>query len=364
MSGIRLFAGARSARSGSPAPESGTSCPGEEPECAAARSKPFPRSPGPATLGCMSLLTMLLAALALLAQTQPAMPDALAPDDPAAFRQVVSDDASVRKLAGGFKFLEGPAWTGDRLLFSDIPNSTIHAYENGAAGVYRNPSNKANGNAHRDGTLYTCEHESRLVSATDDGGERRVLVDGFEHEGKPVKFNSPNDVAVAPGGAVYFTDPPWGLPGNRRDELMEYGGSWVFRHDPATGQTTPVAKEMSRPNGLCFSPDGRTLYVGDDKEKIIRKFAVEGDGSLTGGEVFAEIDAGVPDGIRCDADGRLYSSAGDGVHVFSPGGTRIGKILVPEGPANLTFGGPDGRTLFITAKTGLYAIDLNVSGAD
>jgi gluconolactonase len=137
----------------------------------------------------------------------------------------------------------------------------------------------------------------------------------------------------------------------------------VFRFDPATGQTRPVAKDFERPNGLCFSPNEKKLYVADSGRRHVRAFAVQKDGSLTGGEVFCQIDRGVPDGIRCDATGRLYSSAGDGVHIFQPDGGRVGKIMVPETPANLAFGGKDYKTLFITARSSLYAIRLAVRGA-
>ena len=232
-------------------------------------------------------------------------------------------------------------------------------------GVYREPSHGANGNdLDPGGHLLTCEHKTRLVSVTEPatGGERRVLVDHFEHDGKPTKFNSPNDVAAHPDGqSIYFTDPYWGLPGDRRQELMEYGGDqcWVFRCNGDGSECRPVVKDFKRPNGLAFTPDAKQLYVGDDQEKHVRRFDVASDGSLTGGEVFCEIDAGVPDGMRVDRDGRLFCTAGDGVHVFLPDGRRIGKVLCPETPANCRFGGKNGRTLYMTAHTGLYAIDLS-----
>ena len=167
----------------------------------------------------------------------------------------------------------------------------------------------------------------------------RTLVDRFD--GK--KFNSPNDAVVKSDGTIWFTDPPYGLP---KGETKEQDGNYVFRFDPKTKTTTLAAKDFDMPNGLCFSPDEKKLYVADSgKPRHIRVFDVQPDGTLTGGAVFCQIDKGVPDGIRCDAQGRIFSSAGDGVHIFSPDGKLIGKILVPETPANLCFGGTDGKTL-------------------
>lgn len=274
--------------------------------------------------------------------------------------EVVARDAQVHLLAGGFEFLEGPVWIDNRLIFSDIPAAMLYAWSEGEGiAPFREQSFSANGNTvDRQGRLITCEHGSRLVSRTADG-RRDVLVDRFDGG----RFNSPNDAVVKRDGTIWFTDPPWGLPRNEWDQLMEYGGSWVFRFDPADGSVTPVAKDFERPNGLCFSPDEKFLYIADDARRHIRRFELQVDGAVGGGEVFAEIDPGGPDGIRCDAKGRLYSTAGDGVHVFDVEGARLGKILVPETPANCGFGGEDGKTLFITARTGLYAIELEAIGA-
>lgn len=274
--------------------------------------------------------------------------------------EAVDRDAEVRLLAGGFEFLEGPVWTDWGLVFSDIPPKKLFTWSVGE-GVhpYREQSFGANGNTiDLEGRLITCEHASRVVSRTVDG-RREVLVDNFDGR----KFNSPNDVVVKSDGTIWFTDPPWGLPREQWDELAEYGGRWVFRFDPEDGSVVPVAKDFDRPNGLCFSPDEKFLYIADDARRHIRRFDVVEGGELDAGEIFAEIDPGVPDGIRCDADGRVFSTAGDGVHVFDPDGTRLGKILVPETPANCGFGGEDGRTLFLTARTGLYAVEVKVSGA-
>lgn len=312
-------------------------------------------------------MTALAIPLALLAaEIMQNRPDPAPDDRPSVvveddrMHAVAAPDAEVRLLAGGFKFLEGPVWLENRLIFSDIPAAKLYAWSPGTGVVvFREQSFGANGNTiDREGRLVSCEHGTRVVSRTTDD-RREVLVERFEGR----KFNSPNDAVVQSDGTIWFTDPPWGLPRDQWDELMEYGGSWVFRYDPADGSVVPVAKDFERPNGLCFSPDEKYLYIADDARRHIRRFEVTADGRLEAGEVFAEIDPGGPDGIRCDAAGRLYSTAGDGVHVFDPDGTRLGKILVPETPANCAFGGEEGKTLFMTARTGLYAIDLKATGA-
>ncbi len=278
------------------------------------------------------------------------------------FNKVVAPDAKLTKLAGDMKFTEGPVWLakdGGYLVFSDIPANELKQWTaKGGLSTYRQPSQNANGNTlDRAGKLVSCEHSSRRVSVQEPDGTVRTLVDRFD--GK--KFNSPNDAVVKSDGTVWFTDPPYGLP---KGETKEQAGNYVYRFDPKTKTTTLVAKEFDMPNGLCFAPDETRLYVADSgKPRHIRVFDVQPDGTLTGGAVFCQIDQGGPDGIRCDASGRIFSSAGDGVHIFSTDGKLIGKILVPEGPANLCFGGADGQTLFITARTSLYSIPLLVKGA-
>jgi len=278
------------------------------------------------------------------------------------FRQVVDPDAKLVKLAGNMKFTEGPVWLdrdGGVLVFSDIPANELKQWTaKGGVTTYRQPSHNANGNTlDRAGHLVTCEHGRRQVSVEEKGGTLRTLVDRFA--GK--RFNSPNDVVVKTDGTVWFTDPPYGLPSG---EAKEQSGNYVYRFDPKTQTITVVAREFDMPNGLCFSPDEKRLYVADSGQPHhLRVFTVQPDGALTGGTVFAVIDNGVPDGIRCDAQGRVYATAGDGIHVFLPDGTLIGKLLVPETPSNLCFGGVDGQTLFITAQTSLYSIPLRGKGA-
>jgi gluconolactonase len=276
--------------------------------------------------------------------------------DESEFRKIVPEDARVEKLHGGFRFTEGPVWMGDGyLIFSDIPANELKKWTPEGITTFRTPSQNANGNTvDLAGLLVSAEHSGRRLSRTQIDGKVETVVDQFE--GK--KFNSPNDVVVKTDGTFWFTDPDYGLGQNKR----EIDGNWVYRYDPKTKKTTALVKDFDKPNGLCFSPDEKKLYVADSgRPRHIRVFDVDED-SVGEGKVFCQIDKGGPDGIRADALGRVYSSAGDGVHIFSPEGKLIGKILVPESPANLCFGGADFKTLYITARTGLYKIDLSVEG--
>ncbi len=290
------------------------------------------------------------------------------------FSKLVPTDSKLEKLAGGLQFIEGPVWSDDDggfLIFSDIPGNKLLRWDSTRGlKTFREPSNNANGNTRdREGKLVSCEHSSRRLTITDKDGSVKVLVDSFG--GK--KFNSPNDVVVRSDGTIWFTDPPYGTPRNEKRELDK---QHVFCFTPLLRSTKSVADDFDRPNGLCFSPDEKKLYIADSGEPHhIRVFTVSrhllhaGDAYLDGfelkdGNVFCAIDNGVPDGIRCDSDGNVWSSAGDAIHVFSPEGKLLGKIPVPQTPANLCFGGADRKTLYITAKTSLYRIRVNVAGAN
>jgi gluconolactonase len=274
-----------------------------------------------------------------------------------AFEPILAPDTAVRRIADGFQFTEGPVWldNGHFLLFSDIPADTIYRWSEGqGAEVWRHPSRQANGNtADPEGRLITCEHGSRSVTRTEDDGAVTALASTYQGR----KLNSPNDIVVARDGAIWFTDPPYGI----EPEQAEQPANYVFRLDPSAAEPVPVADDFSRPNGLCFSPDEQFLYIADSDHALhhIRRFRVAPDGSLSGGEVFAAIDPGAPDGMRVDQAGRLYTSAADGIHVFSPDAQLLGKLAVPESPSNCAFGGPHHSTLFITACTGLYAANLS-----
>ena len=306
----------------------------------------------------MSDMTKRMLASALFLITLPLV---LAPAGP--LPQHVSPDAKLEKLATGMKFIEGPIWTnedGGFLVFSDIPANELKRWDakNGLT-TFRADSRNTNGNTRdREGRLISCEHSARRVTRTEKDGSITVLADRFD--GK--RFNSPNDPVVKSDGSIWFTDPTYGTP---KGEAKEIDGRYVYRLDPETKQVTKVAEGFDQPNGLCFSPDEKRLFVADSgKPHNLRAFDVKDDGTLSAGNVFCVIDAGIPDGIRCDEHGNVWSSAGDGVHVFAPDGKLLGKVPVPEGPANLCFGGEDGKTLFITAKTSLYSIKTTVRGAE
>jgi len=278
------------------------------------------------------------------------------------FEKIFPVGAHIEKLAGDMGFVEGPTWYFDGapcLVFSDIPNNELKKWTRaGGLTTFRKPSNNANGNTtDRLGRLVTAEHSGRRVSLTEKDGTVKTVVDAFNGR----KFNSPNDVVVKSDGTFWFTDPDYGLGKNPKEQ----DGNFVYRFDPATKSITAVAKDFDKPNGLCFSPDEKKLYIADSgKPKHIRVFDVNADGTLGGGRVFANIDKGSPDGIRCDAAGRLWSSSGDGAQVFSPDGELIVKVLAPEAGANLCFGGANGRTLFITARKSLYSVQTLVTGAE
>ncbi|MCC7009546.1 MAG: SMP-30/gluconolactonase/LRE family protein [Acidobacteria bacterium] len=281
--------------------------------------------------------------------------------DEAQASKLLAKNAAVRKLGGGLQFIEGPVWVaepaGGYLVFSDIPANELKRWD-AAGGVrtFRAPSGNTNGNTlDREGRLLHAEHSGRIARTERDGRIVTVLdaVDGR-------KLSSPNDVVVKSDGTIWFTDPTYGLAPRKQ----ETAGNFVYRFDPATSRATAVVRDADQPNGLAFSPKEDVLYVADSgKPRSIRAFAVRPDGTLDQGRVLASITPGSPDGIRCDELGNVWTSSGDGVQVFSPNGVLIARVLLPESAANLAFGGPDGRTLFMTARTSLYAIDTLVRGA-
>ncbi|MUO78515.1 SMP-30/gluconolactonase/LRE family protein [Agrobacterium vitis] len=288
--------------------------------------------------------------------------------DPA-FGRFVMGNAPVKQLATGFDWVEGPVWFGDLdcLLFSDIPNNRILRWTaDGSLTTFRAPSNFANGHARdRQGRLVSCEHRTRRVTRTEYDGTITVIADSFE--GK--RLNSPNDVIVASDGAIWFSDPHYGIAtdyeGTKSEQELPCN---VYRVDPS-GAISAVLTDFNCPNGLAFSPDEKRLYVADtgrmhsSDPQHIRVFDVDDGWKLTGGNVFHVIDKGCADGMRLDSDGNLWSSAADGVHCIAPDGHLMGKILVPETVSNLCFGGRGKHRLFITATTSLYAISLNRNGA-
>ena len=289
------------------------------------------------------------------------------------FRHCVKGSARVEKLDEGCRWAEGPAYfsAGRYLVWSDIPNDRMLRWDEmtGMVGAFRQPAGYANGNTvDRAGRLVTCEHGNRRVTRTEHDGSITVIADRFE--GK--RFNSPNDVVVKSDQSIWFTDPSYGIDsdyeGHRGES--EIGACHVYRVDPRSGACRIVADDFVRPNGLAFSPDERRLYIADtgashmpNGPRHIRVFAVAEDGALSGGDVFATCTAGSFDGFRLDDAGRIWTSAGDGVHCYHPDGSLIGKICIPEPVANVVFGGPKRNRLFICATTSLYSVLLPVNGA-
>ena len=293
------------------------------------------------------------------------------------FRAYRIGNAAIERLYTGARWAEGPVWVGDMrsLIFSDIPNNRMLRYceVTGSVTQFRRPSNYSNGNTRdRQGRLISCEHLTRRITRTEYDGSLTVLLDRFD--GKPL--NAPNDVVVHSDGAVWFTDPGYGI-------LMSYEGeraeaelpTRVYRLDTETGVAAVVADDLIRPNGLCFSPDESRLYVSDsaishnpDGPGHIRAFDVVDGRRLRGSQLFADMSPGFADGMRTDRDGNLWSSVGwaglgtDGVHCLSPDGELIGRILLPEPCANLCFGGVKKNRLFMTCSQSLYSLYVEAIG--
>ena len=304
---------------------------------------------------------------------------------PPMLERLVDPAAEFQVLATGFGFIEGPLWHSDGyLLFTDIPGDTIHRWDSATGvSVFRSPSGKANGLAwDSDGRLLACEHVRSVITLTEPAGSTAVLVSHWE--GK--ELNSPNDLVVAADGAIWFTDPhPAGRTaawGSEREAELDFCG--VYRADPAAGSLQLVSDSFRFPNGLCFSPDGSTLYVNDTLEMTITAFELSGAGALVGERLLirqggaiqlidgrmvpADPDAtgfelGFPDGMKCDELGNVWCTGPGGVWVISPDGERIGVIETPELAANLAWGGEQGTTLFITATSQLLALETRVRGA-
>jgi gluconolactonase len=283
--------------------------------------------------------------------------------------------AKVERLASGMRWSEGPVWFGDGryLLWSDIPNDRLMKWEEatGAVSVYRSPSHFANGNTRdRQGRLITCEHDARRVTRTEYDGTVTVVAERFD--GKPL--NSPNDVVCRSDGSIWFTDPPFGILGfyEGHPATPELPTN-VYRVEPGTGRIGVVAGDINRPNGLCFSPDEKLLYVIEAglTPRVIRVYDVSGDGTkiANGRTLITAEPNGTPDGMRVDVDGNLWVGWGmgaadlDGVVVFSPDGKRIGRIDIPERVANLCFGGLHRNRLFMAASTSVYSLYVNTQGA-
>ncbi len=282
--------------------------------------------------------------------------------------------SAIERIATGCRWAEGPAYFGDGryLLWSDIPNNRIVRWdeETGQVSNYRKPANWANGNTRdRQGRLVTCEHGRRLTR-TEYDGSITVLMDNYE--GK--KLNSPNDVVVRSDGSLWFTDPSFGLMGNYEGEKAEAELPMaVYRLDPSTGKASMLVDSIPGPNGLCFSPDEKTLYIVESRatpNRIISAWdVVDGGRKIANRRVHIDAGPGTPDGMRCDIDGNLWCGWGmgvpelDGVRVFGTDGKPIGHIALPERCANVCFGGLRRNRLFMTASTSVYALYVQTQGA-
>lgn len=283
-----------------------------------------------------------------------------------AFSEVVEPSTKIEKLAGGFGFTEGPVWVHQGyLLFSDIPRSVIRKWTpDGTVSDFPSAGvRNSNGlTLDRKGWLTICEHGNRRVSQLDGRGRLTVLVDRFE--GK--RLNSPNDLVYKSDGSLYFTDPPYGLAKLEEDPARELPFNGIYRL--ARGRLQLLNKDMTRPNGLAFSPDEKYLYVAnsDRARKVWIRFEVRRNGQLGASGVFFDVTArpeeGSPDGLKVDKKGNLYCTGPGGIWIFSKDGKHLGTILTPEVPANCHWGDRDGKALYITARTGLYRLRTKVAG--
>jgi gluconolactonase len=284
---------------------------------------------------------------------------------------IISVDAVVERVAGGFAFVEGPVWARDgALLFSDIPaNAIVRLTPGGPPAIFRQPSGYtgaetrapgshigSNGLAlDRQGRLLICEHGDRRVTRLEPDGRVTIVADRYD--GK--RLNSPNDVTVRSDGSIYFTDPPYGLPRQAQDPAKELPFSGIYR--VADGTVQLLAQDLAFPNGIGFSPDERVLYVAnsDPSRRLWMRYDVRADGTLGAGSVFydasGETARGIPDGLTIDAAGNVFGTGPGGVLIISPAGKLLGRIELPEPPANAGWG-EDGMTLYMTARTSVYRV--------
>jgi gluconolactonase len=277
------------------------------------------------------------------------------------FSELIANDAKLETVATGFGFTEGPVWDPAGFLYvsDEEINKIFRVSLNNGHKDELIALGDPDGNTYdREKRLVDCASVLRAIIAISKDGKYKILADRFEGE----KFNSPNDVIVGPDGAFYFTDPTLDLPKGEKQEIPFQG---VYRLDQS-GKVTLLTKELSQPNGLAFSPDGKKFYVDDSEQRNIRVYDVAANGSLTNGRIFGEEpgekNEGVPDGIKVDRKGNLFVTGPKGIWVWSPDGTHLGTIAMPEQPANLTWGGKGLSTLYITATTSVYRLQTKTHG--
>jgi gluconolactonase len=291
---------------------------------------------------------------------------------------LVPPNAKIEKLAGGFTFTEGPVWLDPGVLwFSDVVGNVVRQWspdgkvteilrpggcdncQDLPAGSFIGPNGETRD---KDGGVLLCQHGFRRIVRIAKDHSVSVLVDKFQ--GK--RFNSPNDLVYKSDGSLYFTDPPYGLAKQDEDPKKELKFNGVFRL--ANGKLQVIIKDLTRPNGIAFSPDEKYLYIAnsDEKHKVWMRYEVQPNGTVKNGKVFydatAEKEDGLPDGMKVDSQGNLYCSGPGGTWVFSPDGKHLGTIKPPETPANCAWGDADRKSLYITARTGLYRIKLAAEG--
>ncbi len=274
---------------------------------------------------------------------------------------IVAENQSVDVIDDTFGFIEGPIWhpIEHHITFSDIPESKMYRWsETAGLTVYRDPTNKANGNTYdQSGRILSCEHAFSRVTR-DDRGEAEVVVSHFE--GK--ELNSPNDIVVRSDGMIYFTDPNYGrdaMYGVAREQQLDFQG--VYQLHPDTLELTLLDRDFTTPNGLCFGLDESILFVADTELNHVRRFRLEGN-SLSGGEVF--IHSPYPDGLKIDSLGNMYAGGPEGVHIYDgKDGTPLGVIQTPDFCANFTWGGNDLLTMYMTASNGFYQAKVNIPGS-
>ncbi len=277
-----------------------------------------------------------------------------------AFKSLFPRGATLERVATGFRFTEGPVWIEEEksLLFSDIPASRILRLTSGRVATFREPSGNSNGlTRDKKGRLIACEHSNRRVTRTEKDGSIRTLADKFQGR----KLNSPNDVITKSDGAIYFSDPSYGIQPDQQEQPIQ----GVYRLSPDGKELSLVADDLARPNGLAFSPDEKKLYIDDSERRHIRVFNVHDDGSLSGGSVFHDMNVsipGAPDGMKVDVEGHVYCTGAGGVWVFDAAGKHLGTIVTLEKPSNCAWGDDDGRSLYITAVTSVYKIRVNIPG--
>jgi len=288
---------------------------------------------------------------------------------------LIAADVAIERIAGGLTFTEGPVWRGSELLFSDIPNKRIVRWRRLPEGPELTTYARGMSNGltlDRQGRVLAAEHDGRRVTRVSDDGARAVLAEQWE--GK--RLNSPNDIVVKSDGSIYFTDPPYAVqpstPGVPRPDRWwtkpipgkEQPHNGVYRIAP-DGALNLVVSDFVLPNGLAFSPDESVLYIDDSAEKHIRAFTVRADGTLTDGRVLlnmASEEPGVPDGLKVDTQGNVFCTGPGGIWVCRANGALLGRVVLPELPANLAWG-EDGSVLFVTARTSVYRLPTKTRGA-